>query len=774
MSKAQTAQDAVDKAKAEATRKSPSGIAAKSAKLRFLNTSRSRAKTVSQKFAIHLADLLSKNYGMRFVIFESKVAEDGRRYYIDGGKRIYEGANGWFSGDVIHIDLNAGAAIDAEGNTRKTMAETLSHEIYHFAKVYSPKLAQEYAEFLFDNWGTEGITLEQAIRRQMDAAEDAGHGLASREAALEEVVSESTVRMFADTNAASVLAEFAAQSAAHGNFVKKIAEHIKKVVADIVGLIDRYRKVVTDTVESAHLQTLSEDVRKELGEKWQAMLFDAVNTYSDLRATGTKISASQESELANVGIGYDAPTRSVLRSAPITKNDVDNLRSIPRKSINSFTSEEIKKTEPWARKFYAELGTKSPFFRAWFGDWRAHDTKEIAYVPVNTDFVGNGAIPHGDFYNKDTEWNVFVRSNGIEKTKSQMGVGSKEHRVLTDLKMIIDNAVLHDTIVADKPSKKMGATAVFVHHLYCPITMNGRKALAKLYISEHIDGGHKFYLTKIEEVSHTIGKSTNEGAAVHRAEGTAGDTSPTISISEIFSLVKALDKNFEADSKNPVLFKPKDVSPLMLNDDGTPKELYHGTDADFTVFDMAKGRANMDIQGAFFSPYEEDSAGYGSKVGAFYLNLKNPADEATAFKALNKYKGQNKAGAKAREYLIQQGYDGVFNGYDEYIAFYPEQIKSATDNIGTFDGKNPDTLYQEREIDNRTLLANALDSVAQNENETKILADYKAKIAAMNAQEHKLAKLKEDIKVAWAEGLCKIFLTTKGLIWHKYITSLIF
>ncbi len=59
--------------------------------------------------------------------------------------------------------------------------------------------------------------------------------------------------------------------------------------------------------------------------------------------------------------------------------------------------------------------------------------------------------------------------------------------------------------------------------------------------------------------------------------------------------------------------------------------------------------------------------------------------------------------------------------------------------------------YQEREIDNRTLLANALDSVAQNENETKILADYKAKIAAMNAQEQKLAKLKDDIKVAWAD-----------------------
>ena len=40
----------------------------------------------------------------------------------------------------------------------------------------------------------------------------------------------------------------------------------------------------------------------------------------------------------------------------------------------------------------------------------------------------------------------------------------------------------------------------------------------------------------------------------------------------------------------------------LLNEDGTPKVVYHGTDADFTVFDMSKGRSTMDIQGAFFSP----------------------------------------------------------------------------------------------------------------------------------------------------------------------------
>lgn len=40
----------------------------------------------------------------------------------------------------------------------------------------------------------------------------------------------------------------------------------------------------------------------------------------------------------------------------------------------------------------------------------------------------------------------------------------------------------------------------------------------------------------------------------------------------------------------------------IRDDDGKLIKVYHGTDADFTVFDKTKGRTNMDIQGMFFSP----------------------------------------------------------------------------------------------------------------------------------------------------------------------------
>ena len=128
----------------------------------------------------------------------------------------------------------------------------------------------------------------------------------------------------------------------------------------------------------------------------------------------------------------------------------------------------------------------------------------------------------------------------------------------------------------------------------------------------------------------------------------------------------------------------------IRDEDGNLRVVYHGTDADFTVFDRTKGRSTMDIQGSFFSPWDIDAGGYGGNVTAYYLNIKNPAPEGIAYKALNRFKGQNGAGIKAREYLESLGYDGVNNSDEEYIAFRPEQIKRI-DNINPT--LNPDIRY---------------------------------------------------------------------------------
>lgn len=128
----------------------------------------------------------------------------------------------------------------------------------------------------------------------------------------------------------------------------------------------------------------------------------------------------------------------------------------------------------------------------------------------------------------------------------------------------------------------------------------------------------------------------------------------------------------------------------VRDEDGNLRVVYHGTDSNFTVFDRTKSRANMDIQGSFFSPWEIDAGGYGENVKPYYLNITNPAPESIAYGALRRFQGQNEAGVKAREFLESLGYDGVNNGDEEYIAFYPEQIKEISNLRPT---QNPDVRF---------------------------------------------------------------------------------
>ena len=216
-----------------------------------------------------------------------------------------------------------------------------------------------------------------------------------------------------------------------------------------------------------------------------------------------EINRSSESETENSQLSESEgdPRYSLAdegESTPgITLEDVNTLRSIGRKSINAFTSEEIRATEAWARKFYRELGTKSPFFRAWFGDWRENDTTPVEIVTLDQERITAQDVPRGEMHNADTGWRIRVNSNGIDETAAKTHKWSPAYRSLVNLREILKNAVLLDTVVVSEPSKRLGTGAAFMHHLYCPVRYGGDMGVAKLYIVEDINL-RRHYLTKIE------------------------------------------------------------------------------------------------------------------------------------------------------------------------------------------------------------------------------------------------------------------------------------
>ena len=162
-------------------------------------------------------------------------------------------------------------------------------------------------------------------------------------------------------------------------------------------------------------------------------------------------------------------------------------------------------------------------------------------------------------------------------------------------------------------------------------------------------------------------------------------------------------KRWFGDWKN----HPENAS-KVVNADGTPKVVYHGTNAEFNTFQQENGAY-------FFSEsrdYAESMADErrGNRIIEAYLKMKNPYTVKLSPKQFT----DNIAEAPSIRYAKEHGHDGVIFEYDGskedlaydkfYVVFDSAQIKSATDNIGTFDKTNPDIRYSSQEGRYRDLM----------------------------------------------------------------------
>jgi hypothetical protein len=139
----------------------------------------------------------------------------------------------------------------------------------------------------------------------------------------------------------------------------------------------------------------------------------------------------------------------------------------------------------------------------------------------------------------------------------------------------------------------------------------------------------------------------------------------------------------------------------VVDENGEPLVMYHGTGADVTAFDaqnprMRNGKLGKGIyltpstqKANFFAKLREKDG--APNVMPLYASLKNP---------LEIYGENNRpVSGMDRGTLQGNGYDGVIlydeaGAMQEIVAFSPTQIKSATGNIGTYDPDNADIRYQ--------------------------------------------------------------------------------
>lgn len=380
---------------------------------------------------------------------------------------------------------------------------------------------------------------------------------------------------------------------------------------------------------------------------------------------------------------------------PITPRDVETLRTIGRKSVSKFTSEDIEKAQKWAYKLYQDIGTKSPFFRAWFGDWRANQTGEAVAVAEIPAYVATNEArrrQRGIVANADTGWEIRISREGQENTISHAGGNRLSEYGLSGIQNLVRDAVLLDTEVHEHHSNNARNDLIaFDHKLYSlGRDTDGNVALYKITVEESYHDAkntneRRFHNLKYVEKVATVGGRT-AGQSLPGVS-TNDDIATSYSVADLYGFVKGLDKDFTASGS---------VNPYLLNEDGTPKVFYHGTRESFTEFKLqgkAKfGRALGD--GFYFTPSYDKAFKFanglfskgqdrGGIIMQEFLKMEHPyviERDADRTKWKNAYN--------------QGNYDGIIDLKNEtYYVEDPGQIKSATDSIGTFDREMKDIRY---------------------------------------------------------------------------------
>ena len=281
-----------------------------------------------QKVSLKTMEMLSKALGIEFYVYASYENKNGERVYKDANGEVKPAPNGIYdkATGAIHIDLNAGET--GEG----TMLFTIAHELTHFIKAWSPAKFKVLANFLVEQYGKKGKSVEQLVRNQMEHMKASGRKDVTYDKAFEEFVADSMETMLTSGNVLESLAEIKRRDEGLWNKIKEffsdLVEHLKKVV-------NAYSGFAPDTIEG---QTVAE--MKDVIEQLESLFTDAlVDASENFRA----ISLTEQQTLAEVGIGFDEDTRSVhsLRYSTGRKDALGNVIDLVKVGKKEFNTEAI-------------------------------------------------------------------------------------------------------------------------------------------------------------------------------------------------------------------------------------------------------------------------------------------------------------------------------------------------------------------------------------------------------------------------------------------------
>ena len=278
--------------------------------------------------------------------------------------------------------------------------------------------------------------------------------------------------------------------------------------------------------------------------------------------------------------------RKSIRKKPITQDDIQTLRSIqpPRKSVQNLLEKEVAQTTKFESLMSEHMGARSPYEMRKNGDNQPNDAEKRVPViqlgeheiPSNLSEIRGkeilSQIKRGTFENTDIGAKIDFGKKSIDEIISKAMQDKKRGNSVTaricalyDMQEIIKNAVCFDSLISEynsETSKNKSPNSMFMHNMYAVANHNGNFYLIGLeieesYVTDRNDNfkgtSSRLYSLRDTEItpveanrifSPTVGKNN-----FITEDTSTGVTS--ISISQLYELVKSLDENFHENLQSP-------------------------------------------------------------------------------------------------------------------------------------------------------------------------------------------------------------------------------
>lgn len=692
----------------------------------------------------HARELLRRALGehadkIEFVRDEQFGENDARR-----------GAEGWYHNGKLYLNLDG----ITDGNILskdERLVWVAWHELgHHGVEVQLSHALRNQLHQARKNVVVNGIAKRIFAERQAEAKRENNPSLAiSQDVATEEAI----VELFAAMETGN-WAEIESRYRVHivqewrqpqSDLVKRlshVANFFKRLVARITGrnldtvsnqeVLNLLATVKQGIAKSAENTTAS-DARYSLSEESDSDFAKAVDEVFNSSETHfdnnrwIKLGTTPEA-LIQSGISEEPMYINFAKIGKI-KNDhpemtADLLKQIPKELNNPVAVFKNTKGKANSYVVLTELSVKG---------------NERVIAALHADQEMNGLVFHklASAYGKDGT-RAYLE-NMIEKSDVRFVDKRKAGRINSRLQLLADDTLdllfNKASIVKDESSvnadKEKGSQLANVHWLQLPLKLRSDANLSANDIKTETD------LSQYQSENSDIRFSRSENLTRADYDQAKENGETELDFNQWKQVRSPEFKRWFGDWEND----PDDASKVINDETFEPLQVFHGSPENFHIFDdrfSSKNTGNEGLfgKGFYFAKDGLEAVRYakGNENGitSAYLNIKNPftltpeniallpdwyvdkvgivpikkgaLDGKISIDSISRLTKDGKYGNDFRKALSEAGFDGASTEFDPYkpegvvyVAFEPNQIKSATDNNGEFSSENDDIRFSRKQ-----------------------------------------------------------------------------